>query len=75
MFASQYLPVDPLSMFIGIVQVILLPLALGFIFQKLIPGVVKGAMPLLPIVSVVGIVLIVAAVVGANRARLPGRSC
>ncbi|MGV1760008.1 bile acid:sodium symporter family protein [Rhizobium sp. A22-96] len=70
MFASQYLPVDPLSMFISIVQVILLPLALGFIFQKLIPGVVKGAMPLLPIVSVVGIVLIVAAVVGASKGAI-----
>ncbi|NTF44317.1 bile acid:sodium symporter family protein [Rhizobium rhizogenes] len=70
MFASQYLPVDPLSMFISIVQVILLPLALGFIFQKLIPGVVKSAMPLLPIVSVVGIVLIVAAVVGASKGAI-----
>jgi BASS family bile acid:Na+ symporter len=70
MFASQYLPVDPMSMFISIVEVILLPLALGFIFQKLIPGVVKGAMPLLPIVSVVGIVLIVAAVVGASKGAI-----
>jgi BASS family bile acid:Na+ symporter len=70
MFASQYLPVDPQAMFISILQVIFLPLALGFIFQKLIPGVVKTAMPLLPIVSVVGIVLIVAAVVGASKGAI-----
>jgi BASS family bile acid:Na+ symporter len=70
MFASQYLPVDPMAMFISIAEVILVPLALGFIFQKLIPGVVKGAMPLLPIVSVVGIVLIVAAVVGASKGAI-----
>jgi BASS family bile acid:Na+ symporter len=70
MFASQYLPVDPVAMFVSIVQVILLPLALGFILQKLMPAVVRGAMPVLPVVSVVGIVLIVGAVVGASKGAI-----
>ena len=35
--------------------------------QKLLPGVVKAAVPALPLVSVAGIVLIVAAVVGASK--------
>jgi BASS family bile acid:Na+ symporter len=66
-FASQYLPVDAMAMFISIVKVILVPLALGFLLQKLLPGVVKAAVPALPLVSVAGIVLIVAAVVGASK--------
>jgi len=67
MFASQYLPVDPVSMFLSIVQVILVPLALGLLFQKFLPGLVRAAIPALPLVSVVGIVLIVSAVVGASK--------
>jgi BASS family bile acid:Na+ symporter len=69
-FASQYLPVDAMSMFLSIVKVILVPLALGFILQKIMPGVVKAAIPALPLVSVVGIVLIVAAVVAVNKAAI-----
>ncbi|MEC6999426.1 hypothetical protein VXQ18_04095 [Brucella abortus] len=62
--------VDAMSMFISIVKVILVPLALGFVLQKLVPGVVKAAVPMLPLVSVVGIVLIVAAVVAVNKAAI-----
>ncbi|WLR93533.1 bile acid:sodium symporter family protein [Shinella zoogloeoides] len=67
LFASQFLPVDAMAMFVSIVKVILLPLALGFLLQKLVPGIVKAAVPALPLVSVIGIVLIVAAVVGASK--------
>lgn len=70
LFASQFLPVDAMAMFISIVKVILVPLALGFLLQKLLPGVVKAAVPALPLVSVIGIVLIVAAVVGASKAAI-----
>lgn len=70
LFASQYLPVDATAMFVSILKVILLPLALGFLFQKLVPAIVKSAVPVLPLVSVVGIVLIVAAVVGASKGAI-----
>jgi len=70
LFASQYLPVDGWAMFISIVKVVLVPLALGFALQKLVPTVVKSAVPVLPLVSVVGIVLIVAAVVGASKGAI-----
>ncbi|WP_313603861.1 bile acid:sodium symporter family protein [Rhizobium sp.] len=70
MFASQYLPVDAWAMFVSILEVIILPLALGFLAQKLIPGLVRAAIPVLPLVSVVGIVLIVAAVVGASKGAI-----
>ncbi|WOC14871.1 bile acid:sodium symporter family protein [Pseudochrobactrum sp. MP213Fo] len=69
-FASQFLPVDAMAMFMSIVKVILVPLALGVLAQKLIPGVVKAAIPALPLVSVTGIVLIVAAVVAGSKAAI-----
>ncbi|THV23830.1 bile acid:sodium symporter family protein [Peteryoungia ipomoeae] len=70
LFASQFLPVDAMAMFISIVKVVLVPLALGFAAQKLVPGLVAKAVPALPLVSVAGIVLIVAAVVGASRGAI-----
>lgn len=68
--ASQFLPVNALPMFTSILQVVLVPLALGFALQKIAPGIVKAAVPVLPLVSVTGIVLIVAAVVGASKGAI-----
>ncbi|MGP4804355.1 bile acid:sodium symporter family protein [Agrobacterium cavarae] len=70
LFASQYLPVDGWAMFMSIIKVVLVPLALGAILQKLLPAFVKAAVPALPLVSVIGIVLIVSAVVGASKASI-----
>ncbi|MBD8653831.1 bile acid:sodium symporter family protein [Rhizobium sp. CFBP 13726] len=70
LFASQFLPVDGWAMFLSIVKVVLMPLALGAILQRLLPGVVKAAVPALPLISVIGIVLIVSAVVGASKGAI-----
>ncbi|MBW9069484.1 bile acid:sodium symporter family protein [Agrobacterium pusense] len=70
LFASQFLPVDGWAMFLSIVKVVLVPLALGAALQKLLPGLVKTAVPALPLVSVIGIVLIVSAVVGGSKASI-----
>ncbi|WP_347917207.1 bile acid:sodium symporter family protein [Paracoccus marcusii] len=70
MLASEYLPVDAWAIFQSIVKVVLFPLALGFAAQKLLPAFVRAAVPALPLVSVTGIVLIVAAVVGASKGAI-----
>ncbi len=70
MFASQYLPVNAMAMFMSILQVIILPLALGFLAQKVLPRLVEKTVPALPLSSVIGIVLIVAAVVGASKGAI-----
>ena len=70
LFASQFLPVDGWAMFLSIVKVVLMPLALGAVLQRLLPGVVKAAVPALPLISVIGIVLIVSAVVGASKGAI-----
>ncbi|WP_126977011.1 bile acid:sodium symporter family protein [Frigidibacter oleivorans] len=70
LLASQYLPVDAMAMLMSILKMVILPLALGFAAQRLLPRLVARAVPVLPLVSVAGIVLIVAAVVGASQQRL-----
>lgn len=69
-FASEYLPVDAMAMFLSILKVVIVPLALGVLAQKLLPALVRAAVPVLPLVSVIGIVLIVSAVVGASKAAI-----
>src|SRR5690606_18283446 len=70
LLASEYLPVDAASMFLSIAKIIILPLTFGFVLQKLAPGLVRAATPVLPLVSVAGIVFIVAAIVGINQHAL-----
>jgi len=56
--------------FVSIVQVILVPLALGWLLRRFAPRATDRLVPALPLVSVIGIVLIVGAVVGANQPRI-----
>ncbi|WP_185983838.1 bile acid:sodium symporter family protein [Aureimonas mangrovi] len=70
LFASQYLPVDAGAMFLSILQVVLLPIAAGLLVQRIVPRAVRAALPMLPLVSVAGIVLIIAAVVSVNQERI-----
>jgi len=60
LLASRYLPVDAASMFLSILEIVLVPLALGLALQKLAPRQVRLAAPLLPLASVAAIMLIVA---------------
>jgi BASS family bile acid:Na+ symporter len=69
-FARQYLPVDAVGMFVSIAQVVLLPLALGAAVKVWLPRLTDRLLPALPLVSVAGIVVIVAAVVAVNREQL-----
>lgn len=70
LLARQYLPVDAASMFLSIAQIVLLPLALGVTAKTLFPKLTERLVAALPLVSVGGIVLIVAAVVAVNRPAL-----
>ena len=69
-FASQYLPVNAASMFLSISKVVLIPLALGAAVKAALPNLTTRVIPMLPLVSVTGIVLIVAAVVAVNQPKL-----
>lgn len=58
------------SMFISIIQVVIVPIALGFIINKFFSKYTEKIADILPLISVTAIVLIVAAVVSANSAKI-----
>ncbi len=62
--------VDAMSMFISIVQVVVIPIALGFVINKLFGSVTERLVKVLPSVSVIAICLIVASVVSHNSEKI-----
>ncbi len=62
--------VDPVSMFLSIIKVVIVPIALGFIINKLWGKFTQKLVSVLPSVSVVAICLIVAAVVSHNAEKI-----
>jgi bile acid:Na+ symporter, BASS family len=64
--AGQWLPVDPIAMFLSIVQVIIVPITLGLVIRKLFPSEVEKSLNVIPLISVLAIIIIVSAVVSAN---------
>lgn len=70
LLASEYIDVAPSALFMSIVKVIIIPIALGFIVQKLFNKQAKASVKVMPLVSVVAIVAIVAAVVAGNQQKI-----
>jgi BASS family bile acid:Na+ symporter len=62
--------VDVFGMFSSIVQVVIIPIALGFLINKAFGTRVSKVVGALPLVSVTAITLIVAAVVSHNAERI-----
>ena len=62
--------VDPVSMFLSIIKVVIIPIALGFIINKLFGKVTQKLVKVLPTISVIAICLIVAAVVSHNSEKI-----
>lgn len=70
LFAHEWLQVSFISMFWSVVQVILIPIIIGFVLQKLFKSFADKTATALPIVSVVAISLILASVVGSSKAQI-----
>ena len=62
--------VDVMAMFLSIVKVVLVPIALGFVINKFFGKWTARAIKVLPLVSVIAIAMIVAAVVSHNAAKI-----
>ena len=62
--------VDILAMFLSIVKVVIVPIALGFIINKFLGKFTARAVKVLPLVSVIAIAMIVAAVVSHNAEKI-----
>lgn len=70
LLASEWLDVSFMAMFMSVVKVVLIPIVLGIIVQLFFKPVVEKSIDILPTVSVVAIVLIVAAVVSGSRDKI-----
>ncbi|WP_165676460.1 bile acid:sodium symporter family protein [Metapseudomonas otitidis] len=70
LLASAWLPVQFSALFMSILQVVLAPIALGIVAQRLLGARVQVAEQVLPLVSVLCIVAIVAGVVAASQAKI-----
>lgn len=68
--ASEWLPVSFMAMFMSVVKVVLIPIILGILAQIFFKPVVTKSIDILPTISVVAIVLIVAAVVSGSRDKI-----
>jgi BASS family bile acid:Na+ symporter len=72
-FAGAVIPVDFFAMFRSILQVVILPVALGLLAKRFLPVFSAGVIPALPAFSTIVIILIVISVVAANAVKL--RDC
>lgn len=70
LFAHEWLQVSFISMFWSVVQVILIPIIIGFVLQKVFKKFADTTATALPIVSVVAISLILASVVASSKAQI-----
>lgn len=70
LLAGQTVDVNMMSMFLSIVKVVIVPIALGCIINKLFSDLTQKLVKVLPLVSVTAIVAIVAAVVSANASKI-----
>lgn len=69
-FAGGFIAIDVLGMMWDIVQIVLLPIGAGLLFNHFLSGKAKWLDVAMPIVSMVGIALIVAIIVAAGRKSL-----
>jgi bile acid:Na+ symporter, BASS family len=70
LFAGRYVPVDGWKLLLDVLQVVLLPVALGLVLKRGMPSVSRRLAPVMPPLAVLAIVLIVASIVGSQRQAL-----
>ncbi|CAD2077226.1 bile acid:sodium symporter family protein [Phocicoccus pinnipedialis] len=68
--AGAYLPVSFNSLFLTIVKIVLIPIILGFAVQFFFEKTTQKAIGLLPLISVVGIIGVLTAVVSNNTTNI-----
>ena len=67
---STTVNVDTYSMFISIINVVIIPIILGFIINKFFENFTQKVIKILPMISVIGICMIVASVVSYNASKI-----
>ncbi len=62
--------VDTIAMFISIINIVIIPIVLGFVINKFFWNFTQKVIKVLPMVSVIGICMIVASVVSHNAEKI-----
>ena len=70
LYAGQRVDVNAVAMFLSIVKVVLVPIALGLVCNYFFGKVTSQIVRILPLISTIAIIMIIASVVSANSARL-----
>ena len=67
---SKTINVDIVSMFVSIVTVVIIPIVLGFIINKFFIKFTQKIIKILPLISVIGICMIISSVVSHNASKI-----
>ena len=70
LLASQWIEINALSMLVSILQVVLFPIVLGLIARSLMKRQAEAYIQVMPLISVMAIVAIVAAIIAGSRAQI-----
>lgn len=69
-FAGQLIDIDLVNMMMTITRIVILPILLGIIFHRFLGKKIEFAIEILPMISVLGISIIIAAVVAVSKATI-----
>lgn len=70
LLANEWLPVSFSAMFMSIMQIVLLPIILGLIVQRMLKRQMPIIVATLPMISVFSIVIIISAIIAASRSYI-----
>lgn len=70
LLAGQFVPIDTVGMMISILNMIILPIVLGLLFNHFLHGKIKWLDDIMPVVSMAGIAFIIAVITAAGRDSL-----
>src|SRR5690606_1705103 len=69
-FAGEFVDIEFYAMFLSIIKMIIIPIAAGLIFNYFFHGKVKWLNDFMPIISMAGIVAIIAVITASGRDNL-----
>jgi bile acid:Na+ symporter, BASS family len=70
LLAGQFVPIDFFEMMIGIIRMVIVPIVLGLLFNRLMRGRAAWLHRAMPVVSMVGIAVIITIITAAGRDAL-----
>ena len=70
LLANQFVPIDFVSMMVSVAKIVLLPIVLGLIFNKIMHGRAQWLHRAMPLVSMAGIAVVLTIIVASGRDAL-----